>query len=222
MDSLSYFKLPPLVFFFLLSTFLPSHRILPFRPTVASGSRSKSAMSSTRAAYPANNRQIPENLRVNGSSTVYCYGCNQNKPRVAFSESQLKKASTRNPAKPHHILCKSCKCCKMRICHVMSCLVLFVAHYVANATFVCVPGQKKAHGVTQFHLFLLKIGTPTQNTSLKCVRCNKIKPMEAYSKVGQYLCLTFISNSSLFLFMASSLAHHALDNNNSPLRNILC
>lgn len=90
-------------------------------------------------------------------------------------------------------------------CLVLSCLVLFVAHYVANATFVCVPGQKKAHGVTQFHLFLLKIGTPTQNTSLKCVRCNKIKPMEAYSKVGQYLCLTFISNSSLFYLWRRAL-----------------
>ncbi|KAF9373621.1 hypothetical protein CPB97_000421 [Podila verticillata] len=65
-------------------------------------------MSSTRATYPANNRQIPEHMRVDGTSAVYCYGCNQNKPRVAFSESQLKKASTRNPAKPHHILCKSC------------------------------------------------------------------------------------------------------------------
>ncbi|KAF9307464.1 hypothetical protein BGZ74_000023 [Mortierella antarctica] len=65
-------------------------------------------MSTSRAVYPANNRQIPEHLRVNGTTTIYCYGCNQSKPRPAFSESQLKKAATRSSAKPHHVLCKSC------------------------------------------------------------------------------------------------------------------
>ncbi|KAF8951626.1 hypothetical protein BGZ52_010613, partial [Haplosporangium bisporale] len=29
--------------------------------------------------------------------------------------------------------------------------------------------------------------TPTQNTSLKCVRCNKAKPTEAYSKTQRKL-----------------------------------
>ncbi|KAG0088309.1 hypothetical protein BGZ93_010486 [Podila epicladia] len=80
-------------------------------------------MSNSRAAYPANNRQIPEHLRFHGTTTIYCYGCNQSKPCPAFSESQLKKAATRNSDKRHHVLCKSC--------------------------------------------------TPVQNTSLKCVRCNK-------------------------------------------------
>ncbi|KAF9427346.1 hypothetical protein BGZ94_005065 [Podila epigama] len=93
--------------------------------------------STERAPFPANNRQLPQHLRVNGTATVFCYGCNQNKPRPAFSESQLKKASTRNPNKPHHILCKTC--------------------------------------------------TPVQNTSLKCVRCNRVRPMDCYSKTQKRL-----------------------------------
>ncbi|KAG0340428.1 hypothetical protein BG000_011987 [Podila horticola] len=94
-------------------------------------------MSTSRATYPANNRQIPEHLRVDGTSTIYCYGCSQNKPRPAFSESQLKKTASRSSAKPHHVLCKSC--------------------------------------------------TPVQNTSLKCVRCNKVRPMDCYSKTQRKL-----------------------------------
>ncbi|KAG0346823.1 hypothetical protein BG004_000744 [Podila humilis] len=65
-------------------------------------------MSSTRATYPANNRQLPQHLRVNGTASVHCYGCNQDKPRPAFSDSQLKKATSWNGGKKHHILCKTC------------------------------------------------------------------------------------------------------------------
>ncbi|KAF9347635.1 hypothetical protein BGX26_000894 [Mortierella sp. AD094] len=61
-----------------------------------------------RAPFPANNRQIPNSIRNNGTNSVYCYGCNQSKSRLAFSETQLKKASTRNPDKKHHIMCKQC------------------------------------------------------------------------------------------------------------------
>ncbi|CAO3567355.1 unnamed protein product [Mortierella alpina] len=61
-----------------------------------------------RAHFPANNRQIPHELRVNGTSTIFCYGCNLNKPRLAFSETQLKKAASRNPKKKHQPICKNC------------------------------------------------------------------------------------------------------------------
>ncbi|KAF9994497.1 hypothetical protein BGZ79_000743 [Entomortierella chlamydospora] len=61
-----------------------------------------------RAPFPANNRQIPNSIRANGTNTVFCYGCSQTKSRLAFSETQLKKASTRNPDKKHHIMCKQC------------------------------------------------------------------------------------------------------------------
>lgn len=142
------------LFFFFFAAFHISS-ITPNSPLkfpVASGSKSKSTMSSTRATYPANNRQIPEHMRVDGTSAVYCYGCNQSKPRVAFSESQLKKASTRNPAKPHHILCKSCRCCEMGICHVMSCLLSFLQLIMKRTrhSCACLEKQKGAWSNT-FH-----------------------------------------------------------------------
>ncbi|KAI1309124.1 hypothetical protein EDD11_004135 [Mortierella claussenii] len=73
-----------------------------------SGYYSRPKSESGRAPFPANNRQIPQELRVSGSDRVYCYGCEQNKPRLAFSETQLRKASNRNPDKKHHIMCKNC------------------------------------------------------------------------------------------------------------------
>ncbi|KAF8951136.1 hypothetical protein BGZ46_004144 [Entomortierella lignicola] len=68
----------------------------------------RSAANSGRAPFPANNRQIPNSVRVDGTNTVFCYGCGQNRPRLAFSETQLKKASKINPDKKHHIMCKKC------------------------------------------------------------------------------------------------------------------
>ncbi|GJJ73396.1 hypothetical protein EMPS_05754 [Entomortierella parvispora] len=64
------------------------------------------ASSSGRAPFPANNRQVSSSLRIDGSSLIYCYGCEKNKPSRAFSETQIKKASSR--AKNHQIMCKSC------------------------------------------------------------------------------------------------------------------
>ncbi|KAF9918499.1 hypothetical protein BX616_008344 [Lobosporangium transversale] len=58
-----------------------------------------------RAPNPAHNRQSPS---LKGSDRVYCYGCEQEKPRLAFTETQLKKAGNLNPAKKHHIMCKTC------------------------------------------------------------------------------------------------------------------
>ncbi|KAF9109913.1 hypothetical protein BGX27_006991 [Mortierella sp. AM989] len=63
---------------------------------------------SGRAPFPANNRQIPNSIRAGGTNAIFCYGCNQEKSRLAFSETQLKKAANRNPEKKHHIMCKSC------------------------------------------------------------------------------------------------------------------
>ncbi|KAG0319311.1 hypothetical protein BGZ99_005154 [Dissophora globulifera] len=76
--------------------------------TTGTGNRFKT---DPRAPNPAHNRQIPQHLRVNGAgggSGIFCYGCNQTKPRLAFSETQLKKAANRNPDKKHQIMCKSC------------------------------------------------------------------------------------------------------------------
>jgi len=61
-----------------------------------------------RAPFPAHNRQIPNNIRANGTNGIFCYGCQQTKPRLAFSETQLKKAGG-SGAKKHHPMCKSCK-----------------------------------------------------------------------------------------------------------------
>ncbi|KAF8930378.1 Stc1 domain-containing protein [Dissophora ornata] len=59
-----------------------------------------------RAPNPASNRQVPKDLRASGSNGVYCYGCEATKPRQAFSETQLKKASNRGAN--HQIMCKNC------------------------------------------------------------------------------------------------------------------
>ncbi|KAG0043122.1 hypothetical protein BGZ83_011810 [Gryganskiella cystojenkinii] len=59
-----------------------------------------------RAPVPANNRQIPNKLRVEGTSTIYCYGCSKDKPRRSFSETQIKKAAS--SGKKHSIMCKTC------------------------------------------------------------------------------------------------------------------
>ncbi|KAG0362357.1 hypothetical protein BC939DRAFT_457719 [Gamsiella multidivaricata] len=59
---------------------------------------------SGRAPNPAKNRQIPNDLRANGTNGVLCFGCGQTKTRLAFSETQLKKAAN----KKHQIMCKSC------------------------------------------------------------------------------------------------------------------
>ncbi|KAF9127279.1 hypothetical protein BGW39_005973 [Mortierella sp. 14UC] len=85
-----------------------------------------------KAPNPAHNRQIPSNIRANGVNGIYCYGCQQTKPRLAFSETQIKKAAASTPRKTHQPMCKSC--------------------------------------------------TPTQPTSLKCLRCAKTLPMESFSK----------------------------------------
>ncbi|KAG0278588.1 hypothetical protein BGZ95_003628 [Linnemannia exigua] len=85
-----------------------------------------------RVPNPAHNRQIPSNIRANGVNGIYCYGCQQTKPRLAFSETQIKKASSSSPRKIHQPMCKNC--------------------------------------------------TPTQPTSLKCLRCAKTLPMESFSK----------------------------------------
>ncbi|KAG0299407.1 hypothetical protein BGZ98_010083 [Dissophora globulifera] len=72
--------------------------------TTGTGNRFKT---DPRAPNPAHNRQIPQHLRVSGSgggSGIFCYGCNQTKPRLAFSETQLKKAANKNPDKKHQIM----------------------------------------------------------------------------------------------------------------------
>ncbi|KAG0320270.1 hypothetical protein BGZ97_000348 [Linnemannia gamsii] len=92
--------------------------------------RNSSAMG--RAPNPAHNRQIPHIAQANGINGIYCYGCQQTKPRLAFSETQIKKAASSTPKKTHQPLCKNC--------------------------------------------------TPTQATSLKCLRCAKTLPMESFSK----------------------------------------
>ncbi|KAF9923793.1 hypothetical protein FBU30_006133 [Linnemannia zychae] len=88
--------------------------------------------STDRALNPAHNRRIPSNIRANETNGIYCYGCQQTKPRNAFSETQIKKAASNNPRKPHQPMCKSC--------------------------------------------------TPSQPTSLKCVRCAKTLSMDKFSK----------------------------------------
>ncbi|KAG9070101.1 hypothetical protein KI688_009432 [Linnemannia hyalina] len=85
-----------------------------------------------RAPNPAHNRQVPNNIRVNGTNGIYCYGCQQTKPRLAFSETQIKKAASSTPKKTHQPICKNC--------------------------------------------------TPTQPTSLKCLRCAMTLPMDSFSK----------------------------------------
>ncbi|KAF9099571.1 hypothetical protein BGX23_001213 [Mortierella sp. AD031] len=92
----------------------------------------RSTSTTGRAPFPANNRQIPDHVKANGGNGIYCYGCQQTKPRLAFSETQIKKAASSNPNKKHQPMCKRC--------------------------------------------------TPTQPTSLKCLRCAKVLPMESYSK----------------------------------------
>ncbi|KAG0263554.1 hypothetical protein BG011_008618 [Mortierella polycephala] len=87
-----------------------------------------------RAPFPAHNRQYPIE---NGGNKLYCYGCNQTKTRLAFSETQLKKTTIRNQNKKHQPMCKSC--------------------------------------------------TPTQSTTLKCIRCSKVQSMESFSKTQRKL-----------------------------------
>ncbi|KAF9366355.1 hypothetical protein BGX34_004000 [Mortierella sp. NVP85] len=63
----------------------------------------------SRAPNPANNRQVPKDQRGGPhSNTIFCYGCDKHKQRQEFSETQLKKASNRNPKKTHQIMCKTC------------------------------------------------------------------------------------------------------------------
>lgn len=62
-----------------------------------------------RAPNPAHNRQLPNNTRANGTNGIYCYGCQQTKPRLAFSETQIKKAASSTPKKTHQPMCKNCK-----------------------------------------------------------------------------------------------------------------
>jgi hypothetical protein len=69
--------------------------------------RNSSAMG--RAPNPAHNRQIPHIAQANGINGIYCYGCQQTKPRLAFSETQIKKAVSSTPKKTHQPLCKNCK-----------------------------------------------------------------------------------------------------------------
>ncbi|KAF9963325.1 hypothetical protein BGZ65_004363 [Modicella reniformis] len=68
-----------------------------------SGYKQRPTNTAGRAPNPANNRQF----LTNGNS-LYCYGCEKNKPRLAFTETQLKKYGSNNPKKEHQIMCKEC------------------------------------------------------------------------------------------------------------------
>ncbi|KAF9909214.1 hypothetical protein EC991_008975 [Linnemannia zychae] len=67
-----------------------------------------SASSMGRASNPPHNRQIPGNIRANSGNGIYCYGCQQTKPRLAFSETQIKKAAASTTKKAHQPICKNC------------------------------------------------------------------------------------------------------------------
>ncbi|KAG0379247.1 hypothetical protein BGX24_001133 [Mortierella sp. AD032] len=74
-------------------------------------SNNRTTTSMGRVPNSAHNRQIPSNIRangVNGANGIYCYGCQQTKPRLAFSETQIKKASNSTPRKTHQPMCKNC------------------------------------------------------------------------------------------------------------------